>query len=312
MRGQRTALEKPKGLRGRLRAPDRRIRCASLAAFSLLATVATAAPPEPSPQESESKLKTIIVEGKRDRATLERRVKTFVSGITKVPFEDSLARWQKEMPICPTVAGLTHDHAEYILTGLSQIAEAAGAPLAPESCSPNFYVIVTSVPDELMAAWSKRDPWLFGDAGGTKIRQFLTAYTPVRVWYNATFFNGDGSPCRWEEGIPICAAGGHIRWGAVRDLSSVIVLIDAPRAKGVNYGQLAAYVAMVGLAEIRIDAKIGDAPTILRLFTDSANAPALGMSTWDTAYLKALYHTEHDDRTQLLALKASMMKDVAP
>jgi hypothetical protein len=98
----------------------------------------------------------------------------------------------------------------------------------------------------------------------------------------------------------------------VRNLSSVIVLIDAPRANGVNFGQLAAYVAMVGLAEIRVHAKIGDAPTILRLFTDSANAPALGMSTWDAAYLKALYHTEHDDRTQFLALKASMIKDVAP
>jgi hypothetical protein len=38
----------------------------------------------------------------------------------------------------------------------------------------------------------------------------------------------------------------------------VIVLIDARRVKGINFGQLAAYVAMVGLAEIRVDAKIGD------------------------------------------------------
>lgn len=77
-------------------------------------------------------------------------------------------------------------------------------------------------------------------------------------------------------------------------------------------GQLAAYIAMVGLAEIRIDAKLGDAPTILQLFTDTEKAPALGLSTWDTAYLKALYHTEHDDKTQLLALKSSMLKEIAP
>jgi hypothetical protein len=69
---------------------------------------------------------------------------------------------------------------------------------------------------------------------------------------------------------------------------------------------------MVGLAEIRVDAKLGDAPTILRLFTDTANAPTLGMSAWDTAYLKALYHTELDDKTQLLALKASMLNEIAP
>jgi hypothetical protein len=69
---------------------------------------------------------------------------------------------------------------------------------------------------------------------------------------------------------------------------------------------------MVGLAEIRVNAKLGDAPTILRLFTDPSNVPPLGMGTWDAAYLKALYHTQHDDRTQLLALKTSMIKDVAP
>jgi hypothetical protein len=168
------------------------------------------------------------------------------------------------------------------------------------------------VPDELIAAWSKRNPYMFGNAGGTKIHQFLTASTPVRVWYNVALINWDGTPCQLHDGIPFCAPGGHVRYGAVRDLSSVIVLIDARRAKRISFGQLAAYVAMVGLAEIRVDAKIGDAPTILRLFTDSANAPPLGMSTWDAAYLKALYHTQHDDKTQLLALKTSMLKDVAP
>jgi hypothetical protein len=92
----------------------------------------------------------------------------------------------------------------------------------------------------------------------------------------------------------------------------VIVLVDAGRAKGIKYGQLAAYIAMVGLAEIRVDAKTGDAPTILNLFTDSANAPALGMSAWDTAYLKALYHTRHEDKMQLLSLETSMAKDLVP
>jgi hypothetical protein len=45
--------------------------------------------------------------------------------------------------------------------------------------------------------------------------------------------------------------------------------VDARRIKDINMGQFAAYIAMVGLAEIRLDAKLGDAPTVLRLFTDS-------------------------------------------
>lgn len=70
------------------------------------------------------------------------------------------------------------------------------------------------------------------------------------------------------------------------------------------------FTAMVGLAKIRTDAKVGDGPTILRLFTDSGNAPALGLSTWDRAYLKALYHTK-DDTMQLSEIKISVIKDVA-
>jgi len=80
----------------------------------------------------------------------------------------------------------------------------------------------------------------------------------------------------------------------------------------VRWHKLAAYVAMVGFAEIRADAKFGDAPTILRLFNDPAHAPAEGLSTWDAAYLKALYHTIHSDRTQFLDVGKSMLKEIAP
>jgi hypothetical protein len=285
--------------------------------LSLLAAVALAEPPAKLPdRQSETELNTITVEAARDRAILERRVNTFVSGITVAPYQQSLARWKKEIPICPQVAGLPYLDGEYVLSHFSQIAAAAGASLAPDVCSPNLYILVSSVPNELIAEWSKRNPWMFGGAGGTKIRQFLRATAPVRVWYNTAFFSGDGVFCKiYGEGIPICEQGAQIsqvRLASLRDLNSVIVLVDARQIKEINMGQLAAYIAMVGLAEIRIDAKLGDAPTILHLFTDAANAPALGMSAWDTAYLKALYHTEHDDKTQLLALKASMLKEVAP
>jgi hypothetical protein len=321
MRGQGTALEKPERWRRRLPAPSRRTGSAAVAALSLLAAVAIAAPPGPSTQQSDPELKQITVEAQRERAAFERRVKTFVLGITTAPYEESLARWQEENPICPQVAGLPHDDGEYFLSRLSQIAAAAGASLAPERCKPNFYVIVTSVADELAAAWSKRYPRMFGNANGNKVRQFLTASSPIRVWYNAALFNRDGTPCTLERGITICGGfthpildGGstHLQFGVVRDLTSVIVLVDAGRVKGIKYGQLAAYIAMVGLAEIRVDAKTGDAPTILHLFTDSANAPALGMSAWDTAYLKALYRTRHEDKMQLLALETSMTKALVP
>lgn len=287
-----------------------------IALFLLTAVAMAQSSEKPSTQQSAPELSTITVEAERDRATLERRVNTFVSSVTIAPYQESLAQWKKEMPICPQVAGLPYLDGEYVLTRFSQIAEAAGASLAPNICRPNLYILVSSVPNEFIAEWSKRNPWMFGNAPGMKVRQFLHAHVPIRAWYNTTFVNGDGLPCKvYNEGITTCEQGTQItqiRRISVRDLSSVVVLVDARQIKEISMGQLAAYIAMVGLAEIRIDAKLGDAPTILQLFTDTEKAPALGLSTWDTAYLKALYHTEHDDKTQLLALKSSMLKEIAP
>jgi hypothetical protein len=315
MRERMKAAEKCVRFRRRLAAPNCAIGIVALSASLLLAAVATAqVPNNPSTQQSQTELSTITVEAERDRAVLERRVNTFVSGITVAPYQESLARWKKEMPICPQVAGLPYLDGEYVLSRFSETAAAAGASLAPTICRPNLYILVSSVPDELIAEWSKRNPWMFGNAGGIKIRQFLHATVPVRVWYNTALFNGDGISCKvYNEGIPVCeqdAQIAQIRLAAVRDFSSVIVVVDARQTKDLSMGQLAAYIAMVGLAEIRVDAKLGDAPTILHLFTDSANAPPLGMSSWDAAYLKALYHTEHDDRTQLLALKTTMINAI--
>jgi hypothetical protein len=293
----------------------RTIGSAAVAALSLLAVGAIAAQPLPSAPQSQSELQSVTVEGRRERATLERRVKTFVSSITTAPYQESLAQWQKEIPICPEVSGLPIDDGEYVLTRLSQIARDAGALLAGEVCSVNLRVVVTSVPDELAAEWSKRSPAMFGDASTSKLRQFLKTTAAVRVWYNTSLFTGNGLPCRviLNDALPYCeqdAETAQVRIAALRDFFSVIVVVDANKIKGISMGQLAGYIGMVGLAEIRVDAKLGDAPTILRLFSDPASAPPLGLSTWDEAYLKALYHTQHDDRTQLLAIKTSIIKEV--
>lgn len=318
MSGQGAPREKAE--RDRLPVASRRSSSASLALLTVLATTAIGAPPESPVDQSKTKLDTVTIQAQRERATLARRVKRFVSGITRVPFQDSLAQWEKENPICFEIAGMTRDYGAFTLNRLSKIAEAAGAPLAPDSCKPNFYVIATAVPDELVAAWSKHDFWIFGDAGPKRIDDFARASTPIRVWYNAMRYNADGTPCSgaWLFSTanafeaPLCEGGGLIRWGTVRDLSSVIVLIDTRLTKGITLDQLAAYVAMVGLAEIRADAKVGDAPTILRLFSDSAHAPAQGLSTWDAAYLKALYHTDHSGRTQFLDVGKSMLEEIVP
>ena len=114
----------------RHRVAHRRIICSMALAASLLlaASVKAESPAKPPEQPSGTNLETITVEAKRDRAILEHRVDKFVYGITVAPFEDSIAQWQKQTPICPLVAGLPRDDGEFILTRLSSIALAAGAP----------------------------------------------------------------------------------------------------------------------------------------------------------------------------------------
>lgn len=293
------------------------------------------APPPPAPKPAAGAagapdkpgLDQITVEARRERAVLERQVSSFVSAISAAPFHESLARWIA--PVCPAVAGLPREHGEFVLTRVSRIASEAGVPLAAENCRANFLVIVTADPDALLKAWIKRDTSIFGDAGGTKIRAFLNSSRPVRVWYNADLDTAEGLPLTAHDGTagaptsPVVgggilqgvpsndhALGFRLKHDEVRGLSSVIVLIDSRRARGVSFGQLADYVALIGLAELRLDAAVGDAPTILHLFSASGKVPPPELSPWDQYFLKALYHTEQSDVMQLSEIKISIVHDV--
>jgi hypothetical protein len=176
--------------------------------------------------------------------------------------------------------------------------------------------VFSATPDALLKAWNKRDVNMFGDEadqGGGKIRKFLNSKSPIRVWYNAELFSDEGFPLGNREG----RTDGHARatrlvFNETRDLTSALVMIDGPRAHGVNFGQLAAYIAMVGLAEIRADADQADASTILHLFVSSESARPAGLSRWDQAFLKALYRTEHNDRQQLEEIKTAVAAAIAP
>jgi hypothetical protein len=290
----------------------------AMAVLLLLATLAIAEQPvKPSDQQSNAELNTITVQSQRQ--TLKRQVSAFVSAIAVAPYTETPARWENPSLICPLVAGLPGDDGEFILTRLSSIASAAGAPLGPASCKPNFYVIITSQPDELLKAWNQRDTRMFGEEGSTKLRRFLHAPIPIRVWYNATLNTSEGVPLGVVsegplKGIPnnLRAMGFRLTRDEVRVPSSVIVLIDARRLGGATYGQLAAYIAMVGLAEIRLDAHLGDAPSILQLFNTSGRRPPPALSPWDQAFIKALYYTEHTDPGQLGEIEISVVKDLAP
>jgi len=102
----------------------------------------------------------------------------------------------------------------------------------------------------------------------------------------------------------------RLEWNAVWTISSVIEVVDVDAVNGFNFGQMADYITVAGLAKFNLDADFGSAPTILRLFNGTANKPS-SLSDWDRAYLKALYHARQSSRLQPDLIRESMLRDLA-
>jgi hypothetical protein len=134
----------------------------------------------------------------------------------------------------------------------------------------------------------------------------------VRVWYNTDFYKLDGTPLGNADGrTNQSARATRIEINNYRALSSVVAIVDSRRMKDVSFGQVAAYVGLVGLAQIRPGANVAEAPTILNLFAGAGKKPP-GLTAWDESFLKAVYETRITDRAQLAAIKTAMVQDVAP
>ncbi len=266
----------------------------------------------------------VTIEGHRQ--TLQRRVQKFVTQITTGSPEGSLELWRR--PICPSVAGLSAEQGEAVLARVSQIARKAGAPLAPEHCEANLIIAVTPDPIKFLQTWrSQSQGRIFRDAAPMTVRHFIETTRPVRVWYNEEIGDQHGTsvPAQRTPGVagvtgepfePVHtnshAEDTHIDLNGVKDLTFVMVIVDAHGIQHRSVGQLADYAGMVGLGKIDADAHLPDVPTILNLFTsaDPHSAPT-GLTEWDEAFLHALYHTSQSSRMQRAAIAQRVVDDVS-
>jgi len=252
------------------------------------------------------------------RKALEPRVRAFVNGSLYVASDVGPARWNS--PVCPTVLGLTRGDGEFILARLSQIARAAGVPLAGEHCAtPDVYVLATMKPEEFLRKWGKSRHWrMFGDAPQGVINAFIDTPRPLRVWYNSSESGGpqtsEDAPAGAEPGgiptVPTSVAHGGDTQRATRSLTLAILVVDKTHLQGVTLGQLADYIGMYAFSRLRVDAHRGDAPTILGLFDDvPAQSPA-GLTSWDEAFLESLYHTDPKSVLQRASMVTRMVERI--
>ena len=268
----------------------------------------------------------VTVRGNKPSELLPR-LSGFAYGITEPVNGEGLARWN--VPVCPLVSGLARDEGEFVLQRLSDIARTAGVPLAGERCRPNLYVMVTGEPRRLLQAMAdhKREV-VFANASPTAVDAFIARTEPVRVWYSTyRTVPGGAAPSRGAPPAAQLLGGGlagaptytgswlnnsHLQAPSEFNLNYVYVIADASRLRGLSRGQFADYVAMMGLAQLKDPPHLGDAPTILKLFSGTPADTVPELSSWDRAFLKALYLTDPSTTVQRNQLGLEMVRQIAP
>lgn len=260
-----------------------------------------------------TELESVTVEAKRRRERINEQVSVFVYAIAGFGRVESLARWN--VPVCVATAGLTAAEADFVKKRIAQVATDADVPVGGPACGPNFAVIVTPEPEELLKAWWAEEHRLFNlDRGTGGVNRFVQSDQPVRVWHNA---------CNAPSGIPAHAfstsqhcgsgslTGSRLSWSAVRAIYTAIVVVDLDQIEGLTFGQVTDYVAMVGLAQLRPNPELGDVSTILGLFATNGGGRSKGLTPWDQSFLKAIYATTDGSTTEISLIKLRMSEELA-
>jgi len=292
------------------------VAMAALALFVGCASAVAESPADsmPSTQSTagDAELESVTVEAGRRRERIDAQVSEFVYSVVGPGKVESLARWN--VPVCVATAGLTAAESEFVRKRIAQIAMDADVSLGGTACGPNFAVIVTPEPEVLLKEWWSEEHRLFNlDRGAGGVNRFIESDQPVRVWHNA---------CSAPPKIPAHAfstsdhcgvgvTGSRLTWGAVRAIYTAIVVVDLDQIEGLTFGQLADYVAMVGLAKIRPNPKLGDISTILGLFATNGSNRSKGLTVWDQSFLKAVYATTDGSVTELSQIKLRMSEQLA-
>lgn len=256
---------------------------------------------------------------------LRRKVHSFVSKITAgsgSTFDDPVQLWRR--PICPLVAGLPREAGESVFSHLTAVLTLVGATRGGTGCRPNFFVVATSEPEAVLQGVWDRNSRAFGGASPTLVRQFIAKPRPVRIWYNTIPSSAEGAPVTYTvsfsnltgsqfDGIPTFYHDGNglrQRFSVVRDMLAVVAIVDLTKVAGLDWAQLTDYIAMAGLANVDLDANVGDTPSILHLFATPADSAPKGLSDWDVALLQGLYHTDALSRHQRMAVTRQMVQDL--
>lgn len=280
------------------------------------------APAQPTETQAED---PIVVVG-QTREAVRERAQAFLRATGVAAGETPATRW--EDPVCPKVLGLAERQAKLVMGQVRAVASHAGADLGGAGCRANVFITFVSDGAALVRDISKRSPTALDGVAPSAREALRTGTQPIRWWYRSELVGKDGRgqmssmpvallgdhgnvPTRGETGTLSQYDSSLTSTQAMRVLRSATIVVDVTKIDGRPLEAVAAYAAMVALAEIKGDAAPTEG-TILGLF--EANSVVRELSQQDRNFLAGLYRLRLD-RSALQhrgSLIAAMMNPPSP
>jgi hypothetical protein len=252
----------------------------------------------------------IVVTGEPPEKARED-ARSYVKELGVAPGEQQAARWLD--PVCPRAIGIAKEHQQIVEEQLRRIIRDVGAPLAKPGCAANFTLAFTDGAGAVVRHIARRDPGVVREVPPSDVRRLKDGAAPVRWWYSTEPRTRDGASVVTTEFLPGVQIEGNAygtlpagRGGAllqrnpsivgsqiIRSIHAATVVIDVKQAEGVPLKSVVDYAALVGLAEIKLDA--APARSVLSLFQPGGERR---LTRRDTAFLTALYRIPMDRRSE--------------
>lgn len=223
-------------------------------------------------------------------------VRNFVDVATMPSPLNAVSRWKTRL--CPHTTGMSPNFTKFVDARVRSVAQQIGAPVNTDpDCSPNLQIIFTERPQEMLDTIRTKLPALLGYHYAAQAKELATVEHPIQGWY------ATGTRDRMGQLIPdnpygfatATVEGSRLRTGFRAEFLAVTIVIDLVRVENQEIGAIADHAAMLALSQARAFERCRPVPSITNMFLDCGDDIATGLTKYDVAYLKALYHTPDRD-----------------
>lgn len=236
---------------------------------------------------------TIVVTGTNlGEQEVRKRARVHTRAVLASQVGGQNARWSR--PLCVSAMGVQPSTVAPLVARIEEVATRVGARVANAGCTPNVAILFTANADAAFAAIESQRSYLLANTLKADREKLRTPGLPVR-WFYAQVVEGAGGRQINHElpgllGRPGIRQDGDGRMSSPAQVSitTMIALVDVPRAAGVSLATLGDYLAFAVLSRSRVDVPPGS-DSILSLFQPTEGAPPDAMTALDIAFLKALY-----------------------